>query len=79
MVQDVRTKAGLDDKAFGGGYPKIVDRMLVAMREKREWLLDDFLRGMMGSERLTKDAVVDVINKAGTGDLVQRTRLTAKS
>ena len=35
MVQEVRTKAGRNDKAFGGGYAEIVDRMRVAMREKR--------------------------------------------
>src|SRR5258708_24140206 len=49
MVQEVRTKANLNDQAFGGGYAEIVDRMLTAMREKRERLLDDFQHGMMRS------------------------------
>jgi hypothetical protein len=61
MVQEVRTKANLNDQAFGGGYAEIVDRMLATMREKRERLLDDFRHGMMGSERLKKDPVVNVI------------------
>jgi hypothetical protein len=42
IVQEVRTKADVNDRAFGGGYAEIVDRMLTAMREKRERLLDDF-------------------------------------
>jgi hypothetical protein len=62
MVQEVITKAALNDKAFGGGYADIVNRMLMAMREKRERLLDDFQHGMMGSERLKKDPVVNVVN-----------------
>jgi hypothetical protein len=52
IVQEVRTKANLNDQTFGGGYAEIVDRMLTAMREKRERLLDDFKHGTMGSERL---------------------------
>jgi hypothetical protein len=36
--------------------------MLTAMREKRDWLLDDFQHGMMGSERLKKDPVVSIVS-----------------
>jgi hypothetical protein len=53
MVQEVRTKANLNDQAFGGSYAEIVDRMLTAMREKRERLLDDFQHGMTGSQIAT--------------------------
>ncbi|WP_315718130.1 MULTISPECIES: hypothetical protein [unclassified Bradyrhizobium] len=62
ILQDVRARAGVNDQAFGGGYAEIVDRMQTAMQEKRERLLDDFKHGMIGSERLKKDAVVNVIN-----------------
>jgi hypothetical protein len=62
MVQDVRTRAGMNDRTFGGGYAEIVDRMQTAMREKRERLLDDFQHGMMGSGRLKKDPVVSIVS-----------------
>jgi hypothetical protein len=73
MVQEVRTKANLNDQAFGGGYAEIVDRLLTAMREKRERLLDDFQHGMMGSERLKKDPVVSIVaNQTDSPGAVQQ-------
>jgi hypothetical protein len=73
IVQDVRTRAGVNDRAFGGGYAEIVDRMQTAMREKRERLLDDFKYGMMGSERLKKDPVVSIVsNQTNSPGAVQQ-------
>jgi hypothetical protein len=71
MVQEVRTKANQNDQAFGGGYASIVDRMLVAMREKRERLLDDFQHGMMRSEKLRNDGVINVVQSNSPGAVLQ--------
>jgi hypothetical protein len=47
--------------------------MLVAMREKRERLLDDFKHGIIGSERLKRDPVVSfVANQTGSPGAVQQ-------
>jgi hypothetical protein len=62
IVSDVRQKAAANDHAFGGGYAEIVNRMLTAMQEKRDLLLDNFKHGMMGDHRLKKDPLVNVIN-----------------
>jgi hypothetical protein len=63
----------MNDKAFGGGYAEIVDRMQTAMREKWERLLDDFKHGMMGSERLKKDPVVSIVsNQTNSPGAVQQ-------
>jgi hypothetical protein len=62
IVGDVRQKAATNDQAFGGGYAEIVNRMLAAMQEKRDLLLDNFKHRMMGDHRLKKDPVVNVIN-----------------
>jgi hypothetical protein len=73
ILQAVRTRAGMNDRAFGGGYGEIVDRMQAAMREKREWLLDDFKHGMMGSKRLKKDPVVSIVsNQTNSPGAVQQ-------
>lgn len=67
IISDVRQKAAVNDQAFGGGYAEIVDRMLTAMQEKRELLLDNFKHGMMGDHRLKKDAIVNaVINQSNS-------------
>ena len=62
IVGDLRQKAATNDQAFGGGYAEIVNRMLTAMQEKRDLLLDNFKHGMMGDHRLKKDPLVNVIN-----------------
>jgi hypothetical protein len=63
IMQDVRKRAAVNDSAFGGGYAEIVDRMLSAMNEKRDRLLEDFKHGMMGSQKLRKDPVVSIVAK----------------
>ena len=73
IVQEVRTRAAANDRAFGGGYAEIVDRMLTAMRDKRGQLLDDFKHGMMGSDRLKKDPVVSIVsNQTNSPGAVQQ-------
>src|SRR5262245_57098693 len=73
MVGHVREKAGANDRAFGGGYSEIVDRMLVAMDQKRDQLLDDFKHGVMGDEKLKKDPVVSIVaNQTGSPGAVQQ-------
>jgi hypothetical protein len=48
--------------ALGGAYGDIVNRMRGEMTAKRDNLLADFKNGMMGTERLRKDPVLNVIN-----------------
>ena len=61
MMLAVSEKAGQAGK-LGGGYGDIVNRMRVEMEAKRDNLLADFKNGMMGSERLKKDPLLNVIN-----------------
>ncbi|WP_398476636.1 hypothetical protein [Tardiphaga sp.] len=62
MIQEVKNRAATNESTFGGGYSEIVDRMQVAMHEKKDQVLDDFQHGMMGSERLKRDPLVSVVN-----------------
>jgi len=62
MMLAVSEKAGQAGR-LGGGYGDIVNnRMRVEMEAKRDNLLADFKNGMMGSERLKKDPLLNVIN-----------------
>jgi hypothetical protein len=73
MVDHVRQKADLNDRAFGGGYSEIVDRMLIDIKGKRERLLDDFRHGIMGDQKLKKDPIVSIVaNQTGSPGAVQQ-------
>jgi hypothetical protein len=61
IILAVSEKAGHAGK-LGGGYGDIVSRMRVEMEAKRDNLLADFKNGMLGSERLKKDPLLNVIN-----------------
>lgn len=61
MMQAVGEKVG-HMGALGGSYGDIVNRMHGEMIAKRDNLLADFKNGMMGSERLKKDPLLNVIN-----------------
>lgn len=73
IVEHVRAKASANDRAFGGGYSEIVDRMLVAMKERRDQLLDDFQHGILGDAKLKRDPVVSIVaNQTGSPGAVQQ-------
>jgi hypothetical protein len=73
IMQGVRQRAGENDRAFGGGYAEIGDRMLNAMNETRDRLLDDFKHGMTGSQKLKKDPVVNIVaNQTGSPGATQQ-------
>ncbi len=47
--------------------------MEVSLGERKDLILDDFLHGMMGSERLKKDPVVSIVaNQTGSPGAVQQ-------
>jgi hypothetical protein len=72
IMQSVRLRAGENDQQFGGAsYAEIVSRMLTAMNETRDRLLDDFKHGMMGSQKMKQDPVISVVQSNSPGAVLQ--------
>jgi hypothetical protein len=59
MVDKIMGVARSRNTPVGG---EIINKMEVALRERKDIILDNFNHGMMGSERLKKDPLLNVIN-----------------
>jgi hypothetical protein len=46
----------------GGTAAEIINKMDIALSERKDALLDDFKHGMMGSQKLKKDPVVSIVS-----------------
>jgi hypothetical protein len=57
-VVDGGSRSGIHSNTAG---PQ-VNKTRVALNEKKQQLMDDFTHGMMGSQRLKKDSVINIIN-----------------
>jgi hypothetical protein len=72
IMQSVRQRAGASDQQFGGSsYAEIVNRMLTAMNETRDRLLDDFKHGMTGTQKMKQDPVLNVVQSNSPGAVLQ--------
>jgi hypothetical protein len=70
MVAAVRERA-TQASALGGGYAEIVNRMQVEMSEKELALVADFEHGMMGTQRMKQDGVINVVQNNSPGAVLQ--------
>ena len=68
MVDKIMGLARLRNTPVGG---EIINKMEVALGERKDSLLDNFKHGMMGSERLKKDAVINVMQSNSPGAVLQ--------
>lgn len=69
--QELGTPNGLSNSARSDTYATIVNRTKVKLAEKRDSLIDDYLHGMMGSQRMKKDPVINVVQNNSPGAVQQ--------
>src|SRR5258706_9983831 len=62
MVAKIMQIARQDASTDGGTAAEIINKMDVALSERKDALVDDFRHGMMGSQRLKKDPVVSIVS-----------------
>jgi hypothetical protein len=69
IMQIARQRASND----GGTAAEIINKMDMALSERKDALLDDFKHGMMGSQKLKKDPVVSIVsNQTNSPGAVQQ-------
>ena len=62
MVAKIMQIARQHGSTDGGAAADIINKMDVALSERKDALVDDFRHGMMGSQRLKKDPVVSIVS-----------------
>jgi len=69
--QELSMPNGLANSARSDTYATIVNRTKVKLAEKRDSLIDDYFHGMMGTERMKKDPVMNVVQNNSPGAVQQ--------
>ena len=68
MVEKIVGIARARNSSVGGD---IINKMEVSLRERKDIILDNFRHGMMGSERLKNDGVINVVQNNSPGAVLQ--------